>query len=51
MGAWKHVLEFLNHAGLEVEFVGRASSASPATGSYRLHQAQQTALVNQALGI
>jgi 2-oxoglutarate dehydrogenase E1 component len=36
--------------GREPEFAGRPASASPATGSMRLHQAQQEALVRSALG-
>ena len=36
--------------GSEPEYAGRAASASPATGSARVHAAQQASLVDSALG-
>jgi len=35
--------------GRPLEYVGRKASASPATGSLRVHKEEQTALVNEAL--
>jgi 2-oxoglutarate dehydrogenase complex dehydrogenase (E1) component-like enzyme len=33
-----------------VRYVGRAASASPATGSLRVHRREQEQLVQQAIG-
>jgi multifunctional 2-oxoglutarate metabolism enzyme len=52
MGAWTFVeprLEGLLPPCERPIYVGRAASASPATGSYSIHQAEQTALVQEAL--
>jgi multifunctional 2-oxoglutarate metabolism enzyme len=52
MGAWAFVearLEGLLPPCERPIYVGRAASASPATGSYSIHQAEQTALVEEAL--
>jgi 2-oxoglutarate dehydrogenase E1 component len=54
MGGWTFVeprLENLLPAGQRVIYVGRVASASPATGSYAIHQAEQAQLVSEALGI
>ncbi len=58
MGAWHHmdrrvekVLETLDIKAKRPRFVGRDAAASPATGSAKVHEAQQQALVKQALGL
>jgi multifunctional 2-oxoglutarate metabolism enzyme len=53
MGGWTFVeprLEELLPESQRPIFVGRVASASPATGSYAIHQAEQTKLVADALG-
>jgi 2-oxoglutarate decarboxylase len=52
MGGWTFIearLEKLLPACERPIYVGRAASASPATGSYVIHQAEQSELVNRAL--
>jgi 2-oxoglutarate dehydrogenase complex dehydrogenase (E1) component-like enzyme len=52
MGGWSFVeqrLEQLLPACDRPLYVGRAASASPATGSYAIHQAEQARLVTEAL--
>jgi 2-oxoglutarate dehydrogenase E1 component len=54
MGGWTFVeprLERLLPACDRPIYVGRAASASPATGSYAIHQAEQARLVTEALTI
>jgi 2-oxoglutarate decarboxylase len=54
MGGWSFVeqrLEKLLPACDRPIYVGRAASASPATGSYSIHQAEQARLVSEALAI
>ena len=58
MGAWRFVdrriekvLNDLGATGRRPIFVGREEAASPATGLAKVHQAQQEALVRQALGL
>jgi 2-oxoglutarate dehydrogenase E1 component len=54
MGGWTFVeqrLENLLPACERPIYVGRAPSASPATGSYAIHQAEQARLVAEALNI
>jgi 2-oxoglutarate dehydrogenase E1 component len=58
MGAWDFVKELLievaREAGCEhpvVRYAGRESSASPATGLLRDHQAEQAQLIDEALGL
>ncbi|MCX7374848.1 MAG: 2-oxoglutarate dehydrogenase E1 component [Alphaproteobacteria bacterium] len=58
MGAWNFVDRRIEKvlAGLSIKakrpsYVGREDAASPATGSAKVHEAQQQALVNQALSI
>ncbi|QQS45107.1 MAG: multifunctional oxoglutarate decarboxylase/oxoglutarate dehydrogenase thiamine pyrophosphate-binding subunit/dihydrolipoyllysine-residue succinyltransferase subunit [Acidobacteriota bacterium] len=54
MGGWNFMrprLEALLNDRQELRYVGRSASASPATGSYTIHQLEQTKLVNEALGI
>ncbi|MHC4839043.1 MAG: hypothetical protein ACYTF3_12820 [Planctomycetota bacterium] len=48
MGAWASVLQRFRDLRWKVHYVGRAAAASPATGSYRLHQAEQAKLVAEA---
>ena len=50
MGAWGYVLRRLRDLGMVVEYAGRPDSASPATGSYKRHQAEQEHLLRRALG-
>jgi 2-oxoglutarate dehydrogenase E1 component len=52
-GAWTFVQSFLLEAlaaGQKLAYAGRPASASPAVGYYDKHYAQQTALLNAALG-
>ncbi|HET6648237.1 MAG TPA: hypothetical protein VFH01_12995, partial [Pyrinomonadaceae bacterium] len=54
MGGWTFVEPLLEKLISSCErpiYVGRSASASPATGSYAIHQAEQAALVQQALTI
>jgi 2-oxoglutarate dehydrogenase E1 component len=54
MGGWNFMrprLEALLRPGQTLRYVGRAASASPATGSYTIHQLEQQAIVNEALGL
>ena len=58
MGAWWHVmprletvLEELKHKTKRPKYAGRAESASTAVGSMAVHQAEQAALVAEALGL
>ena len=53
-GAWRsnrHRIERCIPGHKQVEFAGRAPSASPAVGYADEHQAQQSQLVNEALGL
>jgi 2-oxoglutarate dehydrogenase E1 component len=54
MGGWTFVeprLQNLLPGGDRPIYVGRAASASPATGSYAIHQAEQAQLVSAALSV
>ena len=54
MGGWTFIeqrLENLLPACQRAIYVGRVASASPATGSYAIHQAEQARLVSEALTI
>ncbi|HEV7680603.1 MAG TPA: multifunctional oxoglutarate decarboxylase/oxoglutarate dehydrogenase thiamine pyrophosphate-binding subunit/dihydrolipoyllysine-residue succinyltransferase subunit [Pyrinomonadaceae bacterium] len=54
MGGWTFVeqrLEDILPQGERASYVGRVASASPATGSYAIHQAEQAELVAKALRI
>lgn len=58
MGAWTFIRSYLEAAvescGLDVSkivYAGRPAAASPATGSAQIHQAEQSAIVNKALGL
>lgn len=53
-GAWAFVAEHLSGLlppGKALEYHGRAAAASPATGSFLLHQKQQQKLIGEALGL
>jgi 2-oxoglutarate dehydrogenase E1 component len=50
MGGWTFIEPRLRALGWPVVYVGRDESASPATGSRRLHLVEQTELVDAALG-
>jgi 2-oxoglutarate dehydrogenase E1 component len=49
MGGWSFVEPRLRALGYNVEYVGRDASASPATGSYKVHVREQKELVEAAL--
>jgi 2-oxoglutarate dehydrogenase E1 component len=52
MGGWTFVrerLESLLSDAKELRYIGRTASASPATGSYSVHQKEQAAIVAEAL--
>jgi 2-oxoglutarate dehydrogenase E1 component len=52
MGGWTFIQDRLENllSGCErPQYVGRSASASPATGSYSIHQKEQAELVSQAL--
>ena len=54
MGGWTFVeqrLNEINTTDLPVKFIGRTASASPATGSYAIHELEQKQVVEQSLGI
>jgi 2-oxoglutarate dehydrogenase E1 component len=50
-GGWYYMLPILQEQlpDREIRYVGRQPSASPATGSPRIHREQQAELVNEAL--
>jgi 2-oxoglutarate dehydrogenase E1 component len=50
MGAWTFVEPRLRSLGMAIEYVGRDASASPATGSLKVHKREQAELVEAALG-
>jgi multifunctional 2-oxoglutarate metabolism enzyme len=52
MGAWAFMrprLEALLNSKRKLRYAGRAPSASPSTGSYAVHQAEQQQLIKEAL--
>jgi len=54
MGGWTFVeprLQNFSPGGKRPVYVGRVASASPATGSYAIHQAEQARLVSEALSV
>jgi 2-oxoglutarate dehydrogenase E1 component len=54
MGGWTFVQNRINAllpTDVEVKFVGRTPSASPATGSYAIHDLEQKKLVDEALNV
>lgn len=50
MGAWQHLLPRFMDLGWRVKYVGRPAAASPAAGSFLMHQAEQADIVKRALG-
>lgn len=54
MGGWTFVeprLHSILPSNATLQYIGRASSASPATGSYSIHNAEQAKLVNDSLTV
>jgi 2-oxoglutarate dehydrogenase E1 component len=50
-GAYRHVEAILrDELDLELPYIGRAASASPAVGSLRIHQQEQQQILDQAIG-
>ena len=52
MGGWTFVdrrLREIMPAGIELRYVGRTASASPATGSYAIHELEQKQIVDRSL--
>jgi 2-oxoglutarate dehydrogenase E1 component len=49
MGAWRFMEAFLRTQGYAVNYVGRDTSASPATGSKAIHMREQEELVEAAI--
>jgi 2-oxoglutarate dehydrogenase E1 component len=49
MGAWTFIEPRLRALDLMVDYVGRDASASPATGSYKIHDREQKEIVETAL--
>ena len=51
MGAWRFIDPLLRPllGGRTLTYVGRDAAASPASGSYKVHQAEETELVTRAL--
>jgi 2-oxoglutarate dehydrogenase E1 component len=50
MGGWTFMDPRLRGMGYEVKYVGRDTSASPATGSHHIHVREQKELVEAAIG-
>ncbi|HQY66918.1 MAG TPA: multifunctional oxoglutarate decarboxylase/oxoglutarate dehydrogenase thiamine pyrophosphate-binding subunit/dihydrolipoyllysine-residue succinyltransferase subunit [Pyrinomonadaceae bacterium] len=53
MGGWSFVeprFRSILPVGVTLQYVGRAASASPATGSYAIHNLEQTKLIEETLG-
>jgi len=51
MGAWSYVSDRITRVlpeGRSLRYVGRSESASPATGSYRLHEEEQAEFVRES---
>ncbi|HEV7701728.1 MAG TPA: multifunctional oxoglutarate decarboxylase/oxoglutarate dehydrogenase thiamine pyrophosphate-binding subunit/dihydrolipoyllysine-residue succinyltransferase subunit [Pyrinomonadaceae bacterium] len=54
MGGWTFVqprVEAILPAGATLRYIGRAASASPATGSYTIHNLEQEKLVSDSLNV
>jgi 2-oxoglutarate dehydrogenase E1 component len=51
MGGWSFAEPRLRAMGFPFEFVGRDASASPATGSHRIHQREQELIVEGAFAV
>ncbi|MDA1259189.1 MAG: multifunctional oxoglutarate decarboxylase/oxoglutarate dehydrogenase thiamine pyrophosphate-binding subunit/dihydrolipoyllysine-residue succinyltransferase subunit [Planctomycetota bacterium] len=50
MGAWSFAADRLADGGVRAEYAGRPSAASPATGTYSRHLAEQAGVIERALG-
>lgn len=50
MGAWSFILQRFHDLERPIRYCGRAESASPATGSYRRHSAEQDFVIRMSLG-
>jgi 2-oxoglutarate dehydrogenase E1 component len=50
MGGWWYAEPLLRGMGVDIGFVGRDASASPAAGSHHVHKHEQAELVDSALG-
>ena len=50
MGAWRFIEEYFQPllGGRTLRYAGRGENSSPATGSKKLHDAEQAELVKQA---
>jgi 2-oxoglutarate dehydrogenase E1 component len=49
-GAWEFVAPRLRALdSRDIGYVGREEAASPATGSYKIHQAEEAAILDEAL--
>ncbi len=49
-GAWQFVAPLLQAIdSREIGYVGREEAASPATGNYKIHQAEEAAILDEAL--
>jgi 2-oxoglutarate dehydrogenase E1 component len=54
MGGWTFVedrIRSIKPLNTEFRYVGRDASASPATGSYAIHELEQKQIVSDALGL
>jgi 2-oxoglutarate dehydrogenase E1 component len=53
MGGWRfvqeHIQPMLDSTGRQLRYIGRPESASPATGSYKRHQQEQSAIVEETM--
>ncbi|MEM1452983.1 MAG: 2-oxoglutarate dehydrogenase E1 component, partial [Planctomycetota bacterium] len=50
MGAWAFIMQRFHDLGRPIRYCGRAESASPATGSYSRHNAEQDFVLRMSLG-
>lgn len=50
MGAWTFILQRFHDLERPIKYAGRAEAASPATGSYRRHNAEQEFVMRMSLG-
>ncbi len=47
-GGWRYILERFSDSGIPIRYIGRAASASPATGFYTRHVREQQQIVEDA---
>jgi 2-oxoglutarate decarboxylase len=50
MGAWSFAADRLADCGITASYAGRPAAASPATGTYSRHLAEQAGVIERALG-